>query len=200
MLEPDWNQDRPPTTVAGIRGLWEGVRIESCADTGPPVGRLVDALRKTHVNGGAVFGMFAIAGSPALQWFMSRNRWDEIEFPEHFLRSCAVAAALADLCRGPVSDSFGFEWGSAFTLAGELAQTLSLGGAYAKHGGGAGDAVAIAEDFRRWLFGDRFDEVLVLKSFRPWSAWFYDIAWDGTWLVVDNRQSKVSVLAVTDTD
>lgn len=200
MLEPDWQQERPETTVAAIRGLWENLRIDRCAEAGPPVDRLLGALRKTHVNGGAEFGMFSVAACPTFHWFMSRNRWEEIAFPEHFLRAPAVTSPLPEVCKEPVVNSFGFEWGSAFTLAGELGQLLALGGAYVKHEGGAGEAFAIADDFRKWLFGERFDEVLVLKSLKPWSAWFCDIAWDATWLVVDKRHSRVSVLAVTDTD
>lgn len=200
MLEPDWNQERPETTVAAINGLWKNLRIEHCATAGPPVDLLLSALRKTHVNGGAEFAMFRITDDPTFHWFMSRNRWDEIQFPEHLLRSRAVTKTLPNVCKEPIVDSFGFEWGSAFTLAGELAQTLTQGGAYVKHEGGAGEAFTIADDFRKWLFGDRFDEILVLNSSKPWSGWFYDIAWDGTWLVVDKRQNKVSVLALTDTD
>lgn len=200
MLEPDQKQDRPESTADAIRGLWGSVRIEYRAADAPPVARLLAALRATHANGGAEFATFGVAGDPAFHWFMSRNRWDEIAFPEHFLRAPAVAAALPGVCREPCAGSFGFEWGSAFTLAGEIAQTLSNGGAYLKHEGGPVDAVALAEDFRRWLFADRYGEVLVLKSVKPWSAWFYDVAWDSTWLVVDKRQSTVGVLAVTDTD
>jgi hypothetical protein len=200
MIEPDWNQERPETTATAIRALWEDLRIEPCETNESAVERLLVALRKTHVNGGVAFAMFRLASNPILHWFISRNRWDEIEFPEHFLKSPEVVTALPDVCKDAVADTFGFEWGSAFTLSGELARILSDGGAYKKHEGGPGDAHAIAEGFRKWLFGDRFDEVLVLKSFKPWSAWFYDIAWDGTWLIVDKRQSKVIVLAVTDTD
>lgn len=187
-------------SVESLQCLWEGLRIEHHAEVDPAAERLVHALQKTHVNGGVAFAVFSIAGNPDLDWFLSRNRWEEIGFPEHFLRSSAVATALADLCEEPISDSFGFEWASAFTFAGELTRTLSEGGAYVKHEGGPGDAFAITDGFRRWLMGDRFGEVLVLKSLKPWSAWFYGIAWDVTWLVVDKRKRNVSVLAVTDTD
>lgn len=200
MLEPDSNQERPKTTEVAIESLWKGVHIEYRKSESPPVEALVNALRKTHVNGGAAFAMFSVGNNPNLNWFISRNSWDAIELPERFLRSSAVVGALPDVCKQPISSSFGFEWGSPFTLAGELAQTLFEGGAYVKHAGGPGEAFALAESFRRWLFGDRFGEVLVVKCFKPWSAWFYDIAWDGTWLVVDKRQSIVSVLTVTDTD
>ena len=201
MLEPDWDQPQPETTAAAVRALWQELRLARCADDGdPPAARLLEVLRKTHVNGGAAFASFSVASHPSFQWFISRNRWEEIELPERFLKLPTVVAALAEVCKDPVDDSFGFEWGSEFTLAGEIARTLADGGAYIKHEAGPGDAYAIADRFRQWLFGERFGEVLVLKSFKPWSAWFCGVAWDGTWLIVDKGQSKVSVLAVTDTD
>ena len=50
------------------------------------------------------------------------------------------------------------------------------------------------------LFGDRFDEVLVYHSYKPWSSWFYDVAWDASWIVIDKRSSTVDILCITDTD
>jgi hypothetical protein len=200
MIEPHEGQRRPETTASGISRLWDGVHVERYDDNVEPVTRLLEALRNTHVNGGAAFGMFGIAANSDLDWFISRNRWNEIEFPEHFLRLPAVVAALPEICGNPFDGSHEFKWGSAFTLAGDLAQTLFQGGAYKKHEGGAGDAVAVAEDFRRWLFGDRFGEILVLNSFQPWSEWFWSVAWDATWLIIDKGRRRVSLLAITDTD
>jgi hypothetical protein len=37
------------------------------------------------------------------------------------------------------------------------------------------------------LFGDRFIEVEVFRSFAAWSPWFYDVAWDQTWIIIDKR-------------
>ncbi|QDT14506.1 hypothetical protein [Alienimonas californiensis] len=200
ILEPDWTQERPESTGAAIEKLWGHLRI-SCVPEGElSAGRLLEALRRTHVNGGAEFRTFRLEGDPAFDWFMSRNRWEEIDFPKRLLQSSVVTAALPEVCDSPVDDPFGFEWGSAFTFAGELAQTLAQGGAYVKHAGGPGEAWEIADEFRTRTFGDRFEEVLILKSWRPWSAWFCDVAWDSTWLILDKRFVEVSVLAVTDTD
>lgn len=49
-------------------------------------------------------------------------------------------------------------------------------------------------------FADRLEDVEVFHSYKPWSRWFYDVAWDSTWLLVDRRFQVVTILAVTDTD
>jgi hypothetical protein len=200
MLTPIWDEQPPERTTTAIRALWKDLCIEGSLNAEPAAAILLEALRKTHSNGGAKFATFTIAYNRTFQWFISRNLWNEIEFPEHFLKSPAVTALLPELCKDTRSDSFEFEQISAFSFAGDLAQTLSQGGAYNKHQPGPGDASAIAERFQQTLFGDRFDEMLALKSFKPWSAWFFDIAWDSTWLILDKRHSKVCLLAVTDTD
>ena len=183
-----------------IRAAWESVCMAQMKSDEQSVARLIDALRKTHVNGGAAFAQFSIDGNSDFRGFMRQDRWNDLDFPERFLTHPAVDAALPEVAKKPISGSFGFEADYGFTFAGFLARILVQGGAYKKHEAGPGDAYSIADDFRRALFGDRFEEVFVLTSFRPWSEWFWGVAWDYTWLVVDARQNSVSVLAITDTD
>jgi hypothetical protein len=35
---------------------------------------------------------------------------------------------------------------------------------------------------------------------KPGAPWFYNIAWDVTWVLIDTRNAAVSLLCVTDTD
>ena len=37
-------------------------------------------------------------------------------------------------------------------------------------------------------------------SYTAWSPWFYDVAWDTTWIGVDVGFGRVWLLCVTDTD
>jgi hypothetical protein len=200
MLELNYSDERPDDSATAIQRIWNAVQIKLINQIDQPIDTMVNALNKTHSNGGARFAKFKIEGNSCFNWFMSRNRWNEIEFPENFFRAKNVVAAFPELCVELDQCTLGFEWGSSFTLAGEIAWTLALGGAYDKHPGGSANAYQLAENFRIHLFGDRFDDMLVLKSSRPWSAWFYGIAWDSSWIMIDKRQSHVSVLAVSDTD
>lgn len=200
MLENDASVNWLDHSATATKLIWNTVRIESLRVVEPPIKKLISALNKTHCNGGAKFAKFTIEGNSNFNWFMSRDQFKEIEFPQYFFKNEIVQKTLSGICQEIDLTKIDFIQTSSFTFSGEIAEILARGGAYDKHTGGCGDAFAIAEDFRRCLFGDRFDEILVLNNHRPWSAWFKDIAWDNTWIIIDKRQCFVSVLAVTDTD
>jgi hypothetical protein len=167
----------------------------------PTIDEVLHHLRATHANGGAEFAQFIVSEHATLHWFGSRNRLDEIDFFDRFLSSPAVASAIPALKIGASGVSgTGVEWGNSLTLDGEIAQVLVNGGAYKKFGGPAHEAKDIGRRFCESLFGERFTEVQIYKSYKPWSRWFYDVAWDATWLGFDKRHVKVWLLCVTDTD
>ena len=58
----------------------------------------------------------------------------------------------------------------------------------------------LAEGAAQELLEGRFSEVLVYANHAPWTDFFFDIAWDRTWLMVDKRERLVHVLCATDTD
>lgn len=199
MLRPDHSK-KPIMGPNKLRAIWEAVKIEPVEFDGPALQEILANLRESHANGGAEFASFHIEGGDEFMWFISRGYCSELEFPERFLRTKAVVDALPDLCEELSADPFGFEELGSFLFSGKLAQAVYSGGAYGGGEGGPGGAFAIADDFRKLLFGDRFHEVVVYSSYKPWSVWFFDVAWDATWLIIDRRHSRVSVLAVTDTD
>ena len=199
MLEPVWEQECP--SAAEIEQMWRNLRFTLEPMQHPAIDELLRHLRNTHVNGGAEFACFRLSESPALHWFGSRNRLDEINFFDRFLSLPVVDKALPalKLSESRISDT-GFDWGNTLTFDGELALTLVNGGAYHKFNGSARAAKEIGARFCDALFGDRFMEVQMYKSHAPFTKWFYDVAWDVTWLGFDKREIKVWLLCVTDTD
>lgn len=199
MLEPNWEQQRP--SLEDIQRMWKELRITHEPFQHPAVEEVLHHLRAAHVNGGAEFAQFKLSENPGFHWFGSRNRLDEIDFFDRFLSSSAVSSALPALKIGePAFSEAAFEPGSALTLDGEIARTLVQGGAYERFAGTAREAKEIARRFCDAMFGDRFDDLQIYRSYKPWSQWFFDVAWDVTWLGFDKRYVKVWLLCVTDTD
>jgi hypothetical protein len=50
------------------------------------------------------------------------------------------------------------------------------------------------------LVGERHNDFKSYRSHQAWAPWFYNIAWDVTWVLIDARNAAVSLLCVTDTD
>ena len=167
----------------------------------PAVEEYLAELRRVNVNGDAVYARFEVTGSRDFDWFATRNRWDEISFFSRLLSSPSVAKCLPEVTKDATFDeSVTFEWGSSLTLDGELARALVIGGAYKKFEGTPRAAKQLAARACDAIFGDRFLDIEVFKSWKPWSRWFHDVAWDSTYIIIDRRGQTVSVLASTDTD
>ena len=198
-LEVDWNQERPSDAAA--RWLWRSIEIRHVAGVPPAVEEYLAELRRVNVNGDAVYARFEVTGSRDFDWFATRNRWDEISFFSRLLSSPSVAKCLPEVTKDATFDeSVTFEWGSSLTLDGDLARALVIGGAYKKFEGTPRAAKQLAARACDAIFGDRFLDIEVFKSWKPWSRWFHDVAWDSTYIIIDRRGQTVSVLASTDTD
>ncbi len=198
MLEPDWNQERPSLNDA--IAIWKQPIFTSAPIENGSVEELLTGFRATHVNGGAAFGRFKFANIPNLHWFVSRNRFDEIQFIEHLLCSHAFKEALPEIKSPKALEPLKWEWWSTYLIAGDWARTLMVGGAYEKFKGSGREALTIGEKARFALFEDRFEDVQIFRAWVPWSDWFYDVAWDMTWVGIDKRDLSAWVLCLTDTD
>ena len=197
-LAPVSEQERP--SFAHIEQMWRQLVILHLPTEAPALDEYLDEARRTHDNGGAQFGSFALPAHPVLHWFASRNRLEEVNFFEHLVRSPAFAHALPML-QPPVGRIIAkWEWGSSLTLDGELARLLVQGGAYHAFAGTAAQAKALGGRVCDALFGERYTDVEIFRTWEAWCPWFKGIAWDGTWLGIDKRESRVWLLSVTDTD
>ena len=199
MLEPNWEQIRP--TFEDVKRMWAELEVSNDPINDPAIDELLKQLRSTHVNGGAEFGRFAVSPHSTLHWFASRNRLEDIDFFTQFIRHPTVVRTFAPVTGADSDVSLKLEEGVyPFTLAGELAAVLVHGGAYHRFSGTGREAMNVTSKFCDALFGERFTEVLLYKSYEPWTGWFYDVAWDGSWVGFDRRESKIWLLCITDTD
>ena len=198
----DWKAQRPQWE--DIRRSHEQLAFRAYDVEHPAVTAMLAELRRTHDNGGALLKAFALEhDDDTLHWFASRNRFAEYEFFQAFLGSRAVRDALPELqVPEEVPRDLGFEqsWSGTLTLDGELAATIVLGGAYERFKGTPTQAKALGAAFVDALVGERHAEFKVYRSFKPWSPWFFDVAWDGTWLLIDQGKDEVVLLCRTDTD
>ena len=95
--------------------------------------------------------------------------------------------------------AFDLETSGPLLLEGELAGLLSRGGAYVRFAGTDAEAKRLAADAARDLLQDRYEDFRVYFSCAVWTPWFDDVAWDATWLLVDDVNMEVTVLVTTDT-
>ena len=86
-----------------------------------------------------------------------------------------------------------------FDLEADLTRKLVTGGAYTRFAGSRHDAQAIVAEFTTSLVSDAQDAWFA-GFWQPWTPWFWDVAWDMTWLGLQRSQRRLWLLCVTDTD
>lgn len=195
----DGQHERPST--ADYVSAWPQTRIVALAPPDPALTDLEDAFRTTHVNGGARLARFRIEAAPDVASFLGRNRFAETGFFSDFFGAPNVAAALPEAgdirSRDP---ALGFEMDAPFVTLGRLGHMLVAGGAYRKFGGSDRELFDLLRRFSDVAFGGRSAGVYTWVSYKPWSKWFFDIAWDASFFWFKPDDGVVTVLLVTDTD
>lgn len=197
--EIDWAQERPSDRNLTVG--WLGARVQPVDELDDRISAIVEAFEVTHTNGGALAAQFSLDVDVDTKWFLSRNRLAEIGFFRQFFNHEAVKHRLMVGELLPNGEgNLGFEKESPFVAMGRLGAALSQGGAYSSLVGQDAKVVDLMQGFSQAAFDGRYSEVRSYVSWKPWSRWFMDVAWDGSWFWLDHRTGIVTVLMVTDTD
>lgn len=85
-------------------------------------------------------------------------------------------------------------------LDGSIAAQILSGGAYETFKERPAIAKQLAVNLCQYMFQDRYEDIKVFESYHPWTDWFYDVAWDVTWMVLDSKEQKMWFICATDTD
>jgi hypothetical protein len=182
-------------------------RYENTGFRSDALDALLDAIRATHANGGVLFAQFrAVDVDDRARWFAAGSSiyWTNEVFRSLF-DSPAVRSALPELLIPepyPITEppQFFESPTGTLSLAGELASSLIRGGAYVRFPGSVAEASQLVSGALVDVVGDRHEQFRVFQSVAPWTPWFFDIAWDQTWILADYERLQVSVLCKTDTD
>ena len=198
-LEADFKQKIP--SFEERASIWKSIRVDPTNSQIKNTDRFVESLRACYDNGDVGFFQFSVEGNDHLSWYASRNRWLEINFFEEFFQLPALQEQMKEILIGiNLSKESVFNWGSAYTIDGELARVLKSGGAYGKFSGSGNDAKVLAGTLCRSIFEERYEDIQVYENHRAWSSWFHNVAWDYTFCWIDHKKHEISILCATDTD
>lgn len=155
------------------------------------------AITATHVNGEVGLGQFALQDMTGD--FVGAFRREPGRLNEFF----ANPVVTETLRTPPPLDApagLGFERRDEAAATEEIARPLQQGGAYENYKGSTEDALRLARKFVRAAGGDDPGGALIFSTFAAWSPWFFDVAWDGTWLWLNRTTGVFTVFLKTDTD
>lgn len=93
-----------------------------------------------------------------------------------------------------------FHWISSLAMEGELATILLHGGAYKRFEGTIDEAREIGKGVVVAMLADRILNCCVAVSGKAWNSWFFDVAWDSTFIICDHPTNAYWLMCITDTD
>jgi len=180
---------------------WEDISYHIVEIRSAKIDRLLSTIRQSHVNGGAICACFEADDAATFQnaAFTDMRGADH---PYHtFLKSPSVAEALPELkIVRPFNVIPEFKHTVALAMEGELTHVILAGGAYKCFQGSMAEARQISREFMEEIVEGRWLQQFVAISSTPWTEWFFDIAWDRTFIVCDHVAHRFWLICITDTD
>ena len=176
---------------------WSGLKLHLISVEDQIIKETIQILAEARVNGGALIYCFEIPDN-LIYWYPKE---DINNFFSNLLLSDSARNAMPEL---KIGDEFtcqpGFEQVRPFLFEGDIAESLYYGGAYKKYQGTPTEAMEIARKFCKAIYSERMLDVGIYKTYDNWTEWFYDVAWDVTWVLFDKSLKRLWVICLTDTD
>lgn len=181
---------------------WEDVTYAVEPLESPAITEFLTAVGQVYVNGGVILRSFRAVNEAAFDLAL-RSDFRGIDHAfRSFLTCPSVVAALPELQIGlPLERPPEFRWTSPFGVEGDLTYSLLVGGAYERLQGTVDQARGITRRLMEAIFGRELHLVgWAGSSTTPWTPWFFDVAWDATFVMQDIRAKRFVLLCMTDTD
>lgn len=186
---------------AARQAMWSAIDFPPIDEAFPAIERYVRELRPLYANGKVEHRAFRLASHPVLDWFLTRNQYHEAGFFERFWSLPGPRGAfphpIHDL--NPYDRNI-FSFCSPFLLGGSLAWGLAAGGAYHRFPRGDLEAKRLGEEAALEMLGGTYEHSLAYECGIAWSDFFFDVAWDRTFIAINPKGQTVHVLLATDTD
>lgn len=179
---------------------WRDIQYDVVAVEDARLSAVVQAVQATHVNGRALLRVFRPTDAAAFDVAAQTDLQGVDHWLRCFLESPSVRAAVPELRMPDALPQLPkHTWYGGFEFEGAITHLLLSGGAYERPAFGEDVARRMSRDFVDALSGDR-QHTSVWRIDESWTDWFYDVAWDRTFVVQQLQARRWGLLCVTDTD
>ena len=180
---------------------WEEVEYAIGSHTSPAMHTLVTAMKEQFTNGGCLLTQFDAKDAAQFDAALAGDRQGHGRLLAAFLNRPEVRGGLAVLQIAAAANiPPAFRSMGTFELEGALVEILQGGGAYTRGIGSESRARALAKQFVDSLVGENRRHCTVFVIEEAWTPWFFDVAWDYSYLVFDPVARRWWTLFMTDTD
>ncbi|MGE6597859.1 hypothetical protein [Bacillus proteolyticus] len=179
---------------------WKVGTFEKIETNDSSIEQLIHTFKEQNLHGGAVISCFKVHNENFFKE-IPRGEDGHKRFFRRIFNSLDIINNLEAL-KIHTSEKYKcrFKERQAVMLDGSIATQILCGGAYVEFQERPVVAKQLAVNLCQYMFQDRYEDIKALESYRPWTDWFYGIAWDTTWMVLDSKEHKMWLICVTGTD
>ena len=180
-----------------LKNLWENLNLEKINNWTKYTNTLIDSINDYYSNGGIKINKYKILGSNPIHYYLlkDKNFVENIYKNKLLLEDRNYLKLDGELPKLKIIE----HWTDIYTLAGDLARIMGYGGAY-KKAISSNIAWKIAIEFVENELENRFEEFDVYMVKIENAKWFYDVAWDYSFIITDNKKHEIIFMDITDTD
>jgi hypothetical protein len=180
---------------------WRDVEYELVPTADPRLQGVTQTVKSSHVNGGAILRVFQPRSDAA---FDSAARSD-LQGIDHllrcFLEARSVREAVPELkIPNPLTPMPKYTWYGTYEFEGAVTHLLLVGGAYQSAGLNEEQARSMSRAFVDALVENARLQTSVYRISGAWTDWFFDVAWDSTFVVYQPGARRWALFCITDTD
>jgi hypothetical protein len=177
--------------------LWSDVHYAEQPLSDPRLEAYLTALRPLYANGRVLLRCFQPTDTVAFHSASQHDMRGLDHLLSAFLCAPTVQVFLSELQIPSPLKLPAYHYYTAYELEGALTVALLRGGAYQRFSGTEDEARLLS---RQFVAAIGHDHAQVFKILGAWTGWFYDVAWDLSFVILDAQRMKWWILCMTDTD
>jgi hypothetical protein len=180
---------------------WPDVDYKLAPSDDPRLEAVTNAVHASHVNGDAILRIFLPTSDVAFDTAARSDLQGIDHLLRCFLEARSVRDAIPDLkIPYPLTPLPQYTWYGTYEFEGAVTHLLLVGGAYESAGLSEDQARSMSRAFVDALVGSARLQSSVYRISGAWTEWFYDIAWDATFVVYQPVARRWALFCATDTD
>jgi hypothetical protein len=180
---------------------WKSVEYEAIPNTDKRIVSVLNSFKKLYVNGGPLLRIF----KPSNHLIFDDAAFSDIRGSNHFLQcfleTQTVRENVADLAIPfPLDAVPKHRQLCVAEFQTTLLQTLMAGGAYERPSFSVEIALQMVQEFIDALADSESQYLTIWQIEGAWTDWFYDVAWDYSFVLLQLKARKCVLFCITDTD
>jgi hypothetical protein len=184
-------------TKEELYNLWNNMELEKVSNLTQYTQKLIEVINTLYCNGGIKVNKYRIIENNPINYYLFKDR----DFVQNIYRNKIILDSREYLKMNGELPKINIKghFTDIYSLSGDLARIIGYGGAYS-NGIEQTEAWKIAIEFVENEFGNRFKDfdfyIVEIENAR----WFYDVAWDYSFIIKDIRNYEIMFIDITDTD